>query len=118
MLTLTHTPTEVQFYCVDLGGGTLSTLNELPHVGGVAGRMDVERISRTIAEVQAVLSRRERLFAEEGIENMAAYRALRRPAGSPTTRTATSSSSSTAGPRCAPTSRSTTGRSGSSPHAA
>jgi S-DNA-T family DNA segregation ATPase FtsK/SpoIIIE len=78
VLTLTHTPAEVQFYCVDLGGGTLSTLAELPHVGGVAGRMDIERISRTVAEVQAVLSRRERLFAEEGIENMAAYRALRR----------------------------------------
>jgi S-DNA-T family DNA segregation ATPase FtsK/SpoIIIE len=78
VLALTHTPVEVQFYCVDLGGGTLSTLSELPHVGGVSGRMDTERISRTIAEVQAVLSRRERLFAEHGIENMAAYRALRR----------------------------------------
>ncbi|GLY74850.1 type VII secretion protein EccCa [Actinoallomurus iriomotensis] len=78
VLALTHTPIEVQFYCVDLGGGTLSTLSELPHVGGVSGRMDTERVSRTIAEVQAVLSRRERLFAEHGIENMAAYRALRR----------------------------------------
>jgi DNA segregation ATPase FtsK/SpoIIIE, S-DNA-T family len=78
VLSVTHTPAEAQFYCIDLGGGTLSTLAELPHVGGVAGRMDVERISRTIAEVQAVLSRRERLFADEGIENMAAYRALRR----------------------------------------
>ncbi|MFB9838648.1 type VII secretion protein EccCa [Actinoallomurus acaciae] len=78
VLALTHTPVETQFYCVDLGGGTLSTLSELPHVGGVSGRMDTERISRTIAEVQAVLSRRERLFAEHGIENMAAYRALRR----------------------------------------
>ncbi|HEY0537491.1 MAG TPA: type VII secretion protein EccCa [Actinoallomurus sp.] len=77
-LSVTHTPAEVQFYCIDLGGGTLSTLAELPHVGGVSGRMDVERISRTIAEVQTVLSRRERLFADEGIENMAAYRTLRR----------------------------------------
>ncbi|MGH3376972.1 MAG: type VII secretion protein EccCa [Actinoallomurus sp.] len=76
-LAVTHTPAEAQFYCLDLGGGTLSTLAGLPHVGGVAGRMDTERISRTIAEVQAVLTRRERLFAEQEIENMAAYRALR-----------------------------------------
>jgi S-DNA-T family DNA segregation ATPase FtsK/SpoIIIE len=78
VVALTHTPAEVQFYCIDLGGGTLSTLAELPHVGGIAGRMDAERISRTVAEVQAILTRRERLFAEQGIENMAAYRALRR----------------------------------------
>ncbi len=77
-LAVTHTPAEAQFYCIDLGGGTLSTLAGLPHVGGVSGRMDSERISRTVAEVQAVLTRRERLFAENEIENMAAYRALRR----------------------------------------
>jgi S-DNA-T family DNA segregation ATPase FtsK/SpoIIIE len=77
-LAVTHTPAETQFYCVDLGGGTLSTLNGFPHVGGIAGRMDRERVSRTIAEVQAILAHRERLFAEHEIENMAAYRALRR----------------------------------------
>jgi len=77
-LALTHTPAEVQFYCLDLGGGTLATLARLPHVGGVAGRMDADRVSRTVAEVQVVLARRERLFAEHGIENMAAYRELRR----------------------------------------
>jgi S-DNA-T family DNA segregation ATPase FtsK/SpoIIIE len=77
-LALTHTPAEVQFYCVDFGGGTLATLAGLPHVGGVAGRMDADRLGRTVAEVQVVLARRERLFAEHGIENMAAYRELRR----------------------------------------
>jgi DNA segregation ATPase FtsK/SpoIIIE, S-DNA-T family len=77
-LALTHTPAEVQFYCLDFGGGTLSTLAGLPHVGGVAGRMEPERISRTVAEVQGVLAAREKLFAAHGIENMAAYRALRR----------------------------------------
>jgi len=77
-LALTHTPAEVQFYCLDFGGGTLATLAGLPHVGGVAGRMDADRVSRTVAEVQAILGRRERLFAEHRIENMAAYRELRR----------------------------------------
>ncbi len=77
-LALSHTPAEVQFYCLDFGGGTLQTLAGLPHVGGVAGRMEPERVSRTVAEVQGVLAAREKLFADHGIENMAAYRTLRR----------------------------------------
>ncbi len=39
----THTPAEVQFYCLDFGGGGLFALGELPHVGGVAGRQDARR---------------------------------------------------------------------------
>ncbi|MBT0770192.1 type VII secretion protein EccCa [Kineosporia sp. J2-2] len=78
VLALSHTPREVQFYCLDLGGGSLATLAGLPHVGGVAGRTEAERISRTVAEVAAVANRREKLFAEHGIENMAAYRTARR----------------------------------------
>ncbi len=79
-LALTHTPAEVQFYCLDFGGGTLAALQGLPHVGGVAGRMHPERVGRTVAEVQTLLAQRERLFSEHGVENMAAYRE-RRAAG-------------------------------------
>ncbi|MFI0468677.1 type VII secretion protein EccCa [Saccharopolyspora sp. 5N102] len=77
-LALTHSPSEVQFYCLDFGGGTLQTLSELPHVGGIAGRMDGERVSRTVAEVQSVLANREKRFAQLGVESMAEYRAMRR----------------------------------------
>ena len=48
----THTPEQMQFYCLDFGGGTLSGLADVPHVGSVAGRMDVDRVRRTIAEMQ------------------------------------------------------------------
>jgi S-DNA-T family DNA segregation ATPase FtsK/SpoIIIE len=77
VLALTHTPREVQFYCLDFGGGTLASLAGLPHVGGVANRMQPERVSRTVAEVQDLVSRRERMFAQLGIEGMPAYRASR-----------------------------------------
>jgi len=77
-LALRHTPAEVQFYCLDFGGGSLATIEKLPHVGGVCGRLSPERVSRTLAEVQAVLARRERMFGEHGIESMAAYRDARR----------------------------------------
>ncbi|TQS40628.1 type VII secretion protein EccCa [Cryptosporangium phraense] len=76
-LALTHTPREVQFYCLDFGGGSLTTLAELPHVGGVSGRMDPERVSRTIAEVKTIQQEREEKFALHGIEGMPDYRRRR-----------------------------------------
>ncbi|MFT7841746.1 type VII secretion protein EccCa [Saccharothrix sp. BKS2] len=79
-LALTHTPAEVQFYCLDFGGGTLTALEGLPHVSGVSSRMQAERVARTVAEVQGVLALRERLFTDHAVEGMAAYRA-RRAAG-------------------------------------
>ena len=72
-LALLHTPPEVQFYCLDFGGGSLSGLAGLPHVGGVATRLEATRARRTVAEVQGVLTRREREFAEQGIESISAY---------------------------------------------
>jgi S-DNA-T family DNA segregation ATPase FtsK/SpoIIIE len=76
-LALLHTPREAQFYCLDFGGGSLSSLAQLPHVGGVASRLDHTRVRRTVAEVQGVLTRREKEFAEQGIESIAAYRKMR-----------------------------------------
>ncbi|MFD7905765.1 type VII secretion protein EccCa [Kitasatospora sp. NPDC059747] len=77
---LTHTPLEVQFYLLDLGAGGFRALAGLPHVGGVAGRLDVDEVRRTVSEVHGVLNRREELFRAAGIDTIAAYRA-RRAAG-------------------------------------
>ncbi|MFG2945817.1 type VII secretion protein EccCa [Streptomyces adustus] len=76
-LALTHTPREVQFYCLDFGGGALAGLAGLPHVAGVASRLDTERISRTVAEVTTLLADRERFFLDHGLDSMAAYRRRR-----------------------------------------
>ncbi|MFE1963046.1 type VII secretion protein EccCa [Streptomyces sp. NPDC059479] len=77
---LTHTPHEVQFYALDFGGGGLSSLADLPHVGGVASRLDPERVRRAVAEVLGVLNRREEFFRSNGIDSIATYR-RRRAAG-------------------------------------
>ncbi|MGW4164343.1 type VII secretion protein EccCa [Streptomyces sp. NPDC004788] len=74
---LTHTPAEVQFYCLDFGGGGLSAIAELPHVGGVASRLDPERVRRTVAEVLGVLNRREEFFRSQNIDSIATYRRKR-----------------------------------------
>ncbi|TDE59951.1 type VII secretion protein EccCa [Nonomuraea mesophila] len=73
-MALTHTPAEVQFYCLDFGGGALASLEGLPHVGGVASRLDGERVRRTVAEIALVLQQREREFTAKGIDSMATYR--------------------------------------------
>jgi S-DNA-T family DNA segregation ATPase FtsK/SpoIIIE len=79
-LALTHTPAEVQVYCLDFGGGQLSAVRDLPHVGSVSGRLDVAAVRRTIGEVATLLTDRERRFAAIGVDSMATYR-KRRAAG-------------------------------------
>ncbi|RPF45142.1 S-DNA-T family DNA segregation ATPase FtsK/SpoIIIE [Streptomyces sp. Ag109_G2-6] len=74
---LTHTPREVQFYGLDFGGGGMSAVAELPHVGGIASRLDPERVRRTVAEVAGILNRREEFFRANGIDSMATYRRKR-----------------------------------------
>ncbi|RDH10260.1 type VII secretion protein EccCb, partial [Tsukamurella pulmonis] len=72
---LTHTPRQVQFYVLDFGGGSLAGLAGVPHVGSVAGRLDPDRVRRTVAEVTGVIRRREAAFREHGVASMAQYRA-------------------------------------------
>ncbi|MFY4718558.1 type VII secretion protein EccCa [Streptomyces sp. LaBMicrA B280] len=74
---LTHTPHEVQFYGLDFGGGGMAALDGLPHVGGVASRLDPERVRRTVAEVYGVLTQREEYFRSAGIASIADFRARR-----------------------------------------
>ncbi|MGA3537808.1 type VII secretion protein EccCa [Micromonosporaceae bacterium DT194] len=79
-LALTHTPREVQFFCLDFGGGALRAVERLPHVSGVSGRRDTEGVRRTVAEVVTLLDERELRFNQYGIDSMAGYR-RRRAAG-------------------------------------
>ncbi|MEV5380848.1 type VII secretion protein EccCa [Streptomyces nondiastaticus] len=74
---LTHTPAEVQFYGLDFGGGGMSAIEGLPHVGGVASRLDPERVRRTVAEVAGVLARREEYFRANAIDSIGTFRRMR-----------------------------------------
>ncbi len=67
----------MQFYGLDFGGGGLSTVADLPHVGGVASRLDPEKVRRTVAEVAGVLARREEYFRTQNIDSMNTYRRQR-----------------------------------------
>jgi S-DNA-T family DNA segregation ATPase FtsK/SpoIIIE len=75
-LALTHSPREVQFYCLDFGSG-LGALAGLPHVGSVATRLEPDLVRRTVAELTGMLQERERLFAEAGIDSISVHREAR-----------------------------------------
>jgi S-DNA-T family DNA segregation ATPase FtsK/SpoIIIE len=76
-LALTHTPWEVQFFCLDFGGGGLRAIEGLPHLSGVAARRDAEAVRRSVAEVNAIIDEREARFAALGIDSIATYRRQR-----------------------------------------
>jgi S-DNA-T family DNA segregation ATPase FtsK/SpoIIIE len=72
---LTHTPAELTCYVVDLVGGGPQAMAGLPHVGGVAGRADPERVRRTVEEVRAMVAHRERVFRSRQIDSVDRLRA-------------------------------------------
>lgn len=72
-----HTPRQIQFYCVDMGGGGLMYIEDLPHVGGVATRAEPDRVNRVVAEVKAVLRQREQTFKQYRVGSVADYRQMR-----------------------------------------
>ncbi|MFZ1176569.1 MAG: type VII secretion protein EccCb, partial [Mycobacterium sp.] len=76
-LAATHDPGQVQFYCLDFGGGALASLQALPHVGAVAGRADPRLVGRIVAECESVVRSREATFGDLGIDSVARYRELR-----------------------------------------
>jgi S-DNA-T family DNA segregation ATPase FtsK/SpoIIIE len=79
-LMVTHTPRNVQLYCIDLGGGLLRVFDGAPHIGAVCGRSDRDKTRRVLRRIRQIIVEREQLFAEQGIDSMATYR-LRRHKG-------------------------------------
>src|SRR5690606_8983663 len=57
-----QTPDEISFYVADFGGGGLNALEDLPHVGTVTSRLDLERVRRMVNEMINLIDRREELF--------------------------------------------------------
>lgn len=59
-LAMTNSPQRVQFYGIDFGGLKLQSVAGLPHVCGIAGAGDEEKIQRVVAEVERILRNRKR----------------------------------------------------------
>ncbi|CAM3336719.1 type VII secretion protein EccCa [Dermacoccus barathri] len=75
---LTHSPSELAFYGIDLKGSALLSLEQLPHVGGIGVRTVRENVRRTVEEVHAMLVHRESVFQQYGIDSVESMRAMHR----------------------------------------
>ncbi|MGF2952454.1 type VII secretion protein EccCb, partial [Mycobacterium sp. THU-M116] len=71
---MTHTPEQVQFYCLAYSSTALTTIAQLPHVGEVVGPTDPYGVRRTVAELLALVRDRKRTFLEYGIPSMEVFR--------------------------------------------
>lgn len=67
-LAVSHSPQRVQFYGIDFGGGKLAALDGLPHVAGVAGQGNAEKIARVVSEVERILKERVRSWELAGVD--------------------------------------------------
>jgi S-DNA-T family DNA segregation ATPase FtsK/SpoIIIE len=74
-LLVSYEPAHVQVYGLDFGGGLLLAFAEAPHVGGVCGKADPERVTATVRQVRTMIGEREATFREFGIDSMAEARA-------------------------------------------
>lgn len=75
-LALTHSPVEVQAYCLDFDSD-LGLLAGLPHVGGVASHLDPALVTRIVTMTASIVDQRRERFPKLGIESMRAFRMRR-----------------------------------------
>ena len=73
-LALTHSPSLVSVYVLDLLGSALLSLRDLVNVGGVAVRADREVVRRTLEEVRGLLNQRELLLQQHRADSLASLR--------------------------------------------
>jgi len=68
------TPAQAQLYGIDLGGGLLAALAGAPHVGGIAGKLDKEAVTRVVRQLRTEVEDREQAFRQAGHESMTGAR--------------------------------------------
>ncbi len=81
-LMVTHSPHDVQCYCIDMGGGLMRAFKTAPHIGAVctSSKMESDKIRRVIRQMRKIIEDRAFFFQEQRIDSMATYR-LRRANG-------------------------------------
>ena len=73
MATLFH-PYEVGFVVIDFkGGGMVNQFKDLPHLIGAITNIDGREINRSLMSIKAELEKRQRLFAENDVNNINTY---------------------------------------------
>src|SRR4029453_8127144 len=65
-----YTPAQVQVHGIDRGGGLLGALTDAPQVGGIAGKLDREAVTRVVRQLRTEVEEREQEFRRAGYESM------------------------------------------------
>ena len=78
-MSCVYSPLRIRFYCIDFGGGALSGLSSIPHVGSIASRADHALIRRMVAHVESFVRSRTPSSGRDGdiclvIDGWAAFR--------------------------------------------
>ena len=82
-LASAHGPSDVVFVLVDYkGGAAFDALRDLPHTVGLVTDLDAHLAERALRSLEAELRHRERLLADAGCSDFAAYRRAEEPGGS------------------------------------
>ncbi len=73
-LAVGNQPDELTFVLIDYkGGAAFGSCRALPHVVGMVTDLDHQLTERALVSLDAELKRRERIFAERGVADLAAY---------------------------------------------
>lgn len=71
-----YSPKHLNFFFMDFkGGAAFNVLRDLPHVVGVVTNLGPELVERGLSAIEAEMERRQKRFAEEGVQNIWAYNA-------------------------------------------
>ena len=73
-MAIHYHPYEVGFVIIDFkGGGMANQFKNLPHLIGTITNIDGREIDRSLKSIKAELQKRQRLFAEQGVNKIDAY---------------------------------------------
>ncbi len=73
-LAISYSPTEVAFFLIDYkGGGMANLFSGLPHLAGQISNLSGHLIQRAMISIKSENRRRQRIFAEYGVNNISAY---------------------------------------------
>lgn len=73
-MAITYHPYEVGFVIIDFkGGGMANQFEKLPHLVGTITNIDGREIDRSLKSIKAELQKRQRVFAEAGVNNIGNY---------------------------------------------
>jgi DNA segregation ATPase FtsK/SpoIIIE, S-DNA-T family len=73
-----HHPADLQIYAIDFGGGTLTLLEDLPHVGAVLTRSHRAEIAKLLRRLEHLIEERAERYRRHRITGPAGYHELRR----------------------------------------